>query len=101
LAEEFGFLGSVTVVVLFLMLFLRSLGVAGKSQDLAGSLLAVGIVTLLAFHVFVNIAITIGIAPVTGIPLPFMSYGRSFYLTTMLCMGVLLSVNTRRGFFDE
>ncbi|MFP6597900.1 MAG: rod shape-determining protein RodA [Candidatus Hydrogenedentota bacterium] len=101
LAEEWGFLGSVTVVMLFLALFLRTLRVAENSQDIAGSLLAVGIVTLLAFHVFVNIAITLGIAPVTGIPLPFMSYGRSFYLTTMLCIGVLLSVNTRRGFFDH
>jgi rod shape determining protein RodA len=101
LAEEWGFLGSVTVVMLFLILFLRSLQVAENSQDMAGSLLAVGIVTLLAFHVFVNIAITLGIAPVTGIPLPFLSYGRSFYLTTMLCMGVLLSVNTRRGYFDR
>lgn len=101
LAEEWGFLGSVTVVLLFLVLFLRSLRVAETSQDMAGSLLAVGIVTLLAFHVFVNIAITVGIAPVTGIPLPFLSWGRSFYLTTMMCMGVLLSVNTRRGFFDK
>lgn len=101
LAEEWGFLGSVTVVLLFLILFLRSLRVAENSQDMGGALLAVGIVALLAFHVFVNIAITLGIAPVTGIPLPFMSYGRSFYLTTMLCMGVLLSVNIRRGFFDQ
>lgn len=101
LAEEWGFLGSTAVVVLFLLLFYRGLGVARNSQDMAGSLLAVGIVTLLAFHVFVNIAITLGIAPVTGIPLPFLSYGRSFYLTTMLSIGVLMSVNTRRGFFDH
>ncbi|MFP6581424.1 MAG: FtsW/RodA/SpoVE family cell cycle protein, partial [Candidatus Hydrogenedentota bacterium] len=64
-------------------------------------LLAVGIVTLLAFHVFVNIAITLGIAPVTGMPLPFLSWGRSFYLTTMLCVGVLLSIHARQGFFDR
>jgi rod shape determining protein RodA len=101
LAEEWGFIGSVTVIGLFALLFLRGLQYAHDSQDLAGALLAVGIVTLLAFHVFVNIAITLGIAPVTGIPLPFLSYGRSFYLTTMMCMGVLLSVNSRKGMFQD
>ncbi|PCJ56176.1 MAG: rod shape-determining protein RodA [Candidatus Hydrogenedentota bacterium] len=99
LAEEWGFVGSVGVVGLFLLLFMRSLYIARKSPEMSGSLLAVGIVALLAFHVFVNIAITLGIAPVTGIPLPFLSYGRSFYLTTMLCIGVLLSINTRKGLF--
>ena len=100
LAEEWGFIGSSIVVLLFLLLFFRSMMAARTSQDMAGSLLVVGIVTLLAFHVFVNIAITLGIAPVTGIPLPFLSYGRSFYLTTMMAMGVVLSVNTRKSFFD-
>ena len=57
-------------------------------------------VTLLAFHSFINIAITIGILPVTGIPLPFFSYGPSFYLTAMMCVGTLLSVHVRRGYFD-
>jgi len=100
LAEEWGFIGSSIVVLLFLLLFFRSMMAARSSQDMGGSLLVVGIVTLLAFHVFVNIAITLGIAPVTGIPLPFLSWGRSFYLTTMMAMGVVLSVNTRKSFFD-
>jgi rod shape determining protein RodA len=101
LAEEWGFIGSVTVIGLFVLLFLRGLQFAHTSEDITGALLAVGIVSLLAFHVFVNIAITLGIAPVTGIPLPFLSYGRSFYLTTMMCMGVLLSVNSRKGMFQD
>ena len=100
LAEEWGFIGSSLVVLLFLLLFFRSMMAARTSQDMAGSLVVVGIVSLLAFHVFVNIAITLGIAPVTGIPLPFLSYGRSFYLTTMMAMGIVLSVNTRKSFFD-
>ncbi len=61
-----------------------------------GTLLATGVVTVLGFHVFVNIAITVGVMPVTGIPLPFLSYGGSFYLTTMACVGILLSVPMRR-----
>ncbi len=100
LAEEFGFVGSVTVLMLFSFLFLRGLLLARNSTDMAGSLLAVGVVTLLAFHVFVNVGITIGILPVTGLPLPFLSYGGSFYLTTMTSIGILLSVNARRGMFD-
>lgn len=100
LAEEFGFVGSCAVIALFLALFLRGLYIARNATDPAGSLLAVGVVALLSFHVFVNISITIGIMPVTGIPLPFLSYGGSFYLTTMTCVGVLLSVNARKGVFD-
>ena len=100
LAEEFGFIGSLTVLVLFLILFSRGLYLARNSTDMAGSLLIVGVVALLSFHVFVNIAITIGIMPVTGLPLPFLSYGGSFYLTTMTCIGILFSVNARRGMFD-
>lgn len=96
LAEEWGFLGASVVIALFGLLLLRGLSFAQSSRDLAGALLVVGIVALLAFHIVVNIAITIGLMPVTGIPLPFLSYGRSFYLTTMLCIGVLLSVYTRR-----
>ena len=100
LSEEFGFVGSVTVLFLFLFLFFRGLRLARNSTDMAGSLLAVGVVTLLAFHVFVNVSITIGILPVTGLPLPFLSYGGSFYLTVMTSIGILLSVNARRGMFD-
>ncbi len=100
LAEEFGFVGSITVLMLFSFLFFRGLLLARNSSDMAGSLLAVGVITLLAFHVFVNVGITIGILPVTGLPLPFLSYGGSFYLTTMTSIGILLSVNARRGMFD-
>ena len=96
LAEEWGFMGATLCIALFCLLLLRSLSIAQKSPDLGGSLIVVGIVTLLAFHICINIAITVGMFPVTGIPLPFLSYGGSFYLTTMLCVGVLLSVYVRR-----
>jgi rod shape determining protein RodA len=80
----------------FGLFLLRGLTLAQSSPDLAGSLLATGIVALLGFHIFVNIGITVGMLPVTGIPLPFLSYGGSFYLTTMLCVGVLLSIHVRK-----
>jgi rod shape determining protein RodA len=100
LAEEKGFVGAILGVGLLLIFFLRGLGLARECPDMTGTLLAVGCVTLLAFHSFINIAITIGILPVTGIPLPFFSYGPSFYLTAMMCVGTLLSVHVRRGYFD-
>jgi rod shape determining protein RodA len=99
LAEEQGFVGSIIVIALFLVFLLRGLSFARDCPDMAGTLLAAGVVTILAFHVFVNIAITIGLMPVTGIPLPFLSFGGSFYLTTMAGVGVLLNVPARgKGF---
>ncbi len=95
LAEEFGFVGSVAVIALFLLFLLRGLLFARDCPDMTGTLLAAGIVTVLAFHIFVNIAITIGLMPVTGIPLPFLSYGGSFYMTTMAGVGILLNVPAR------
>ena len=99
-AEEFGFIGSTVVLILFALLFLRALQFAKESLDMTGALLVSGVVALLSFHVFLNVAITIGMMPVTGLPLPFLSYGGTFYITTMMCMGILLSVRARRGMFD-
>ncbi|MBI2423960.1 MAG: rod shape-determining protein RodA [Candidatus Hydrogenedentes bacterium] len=96
LAEERGFLGGAIVIGLFAAFLLRGLMFARDCPDMMGTLLAAGIVTILCFHVFVNIAITVGLMPVTGIPLPFLSYGGSFYMTTMACVGILLSVPMRR-----
>jgi len=101
LAEEHGFTGAVLVIGLFAIFLLRGLALARDCPDMTGTLLAVGCVTLLGFHVFVNIAITTAIMPVTGIPLPFLSYGGNFYLTTMMCVGVLLHVPVRKHFFTD
>ncbi len=100
LAEEMGFAGAVSVMALFLALFWRGLWFARICPDMSGTLLAAGAVTILVYHVFVNIAITVGLFPVTGIPLPFLSYGGSFYLTTMMCIGVLLNVPLRSRLFE-
>ncbi|HDP35872.1 MAG TPA: rod shape-determining protein RodA [Candidatus Hydrogenedentes bacterium] len=96
LAEEFGFVGAVAVIALFLLLLLRGLSFAYDSVDMQGTLIATGVTTIFAFHIFVNIAITTGLLPVTGIPLPFLSYGGSFYMTTMAGIGILLSVRLRK-----
>lgn len=99
LAEERGFLGAAVVIALFAAFLLRGLSFALECPDMTGTLLAVGVVTILGFHVFVNMGITVGLLPVTGIPLPFLSYGGSFYLTTMVCVGILMNIPMRRQMF--
>ncbi|MBI5091557.1 MAG: rod shape-determining protein RodA [Candidatus Hydrogenedentes bacterium] len=99
LAEEHGFIGSIILIGGFAAFLMRGLFHAADNPDMSGALVATGAVAILAFHVFVNIAMTIGLMPVTGIPLPFLSYGGSFYLTTMLCVGILLNASIRKGFF--
>lgn len=100
LAEEMGFMGALSVIALFAIFLLRGLKFARDCPDMTGTLLGVGAVSILGFHVFVNIAITIGLMPVTGIPLPFLSYGGNFYLTTMICVGMLLNVPVRKNLFE-
>ncbi|MBI1319350.1 MAG: rod shape-determining protein RodA [Candidatus Hydrogenedens sp.] len=95
LGEEQGFIGVCIVIALFAAFLFRGLMFARDCPEMQGTLLATGIVTVLAFHIFVNIAVTVGVMPVTGIPLPFLSYGRSFYITVMACVGVLLSIPAR------
>ena len=100
LGEEQGFIGGVVVIGLFAVFLLRGLQFARDCPDMSGTLLAVGTVTILGFHIFINIAITIGLMPVTGIPLPFLSYGGNFYLTTMMGVGILLNVPVRKHLFE-
>lgn len=93
LAEEAGFVGSVTVLALFLGLLWSGLWVAFRCQKNMGRLFCVGVVTLLFSHMFINIAMTIGMMPITGLPLPFISYGRTFMLTMMAALGIVQSVS--------
>jgi len=93
LAEESGFIGSVTVLLLFLGLLWPGLWIAHCCQDNVGRIFCVGIVTLIFSHMFINIAMTIGLMPITGLPLPFISYGRTFMLTMMLALGLVQSIS--------
>lgn len=96
IGEELGFLGGVLVLGLFFVVLWRGLEAAAKARDLFGSLLAAGVVSMLGFHVLVNIGMTIGVMPVTGVPLPFISYGGSSLLTNSLAVGLLLNIYMRR-----
>ncbi|MDP8950430.1 MAG: FtsW/RodA/SpoVE family cell cycle protein, partial [Actinomycetota bacterium] len=92
LAERVGFVGSIVLIVLFFVLIWRILHVATISRDRFGVLIAVGVATIFLFHVFVNVGMTMGIMPVTGIPLPFISYGRSSLVVSVLSLGLLQSI---------
>src|SRR3989344_1615364 len=96
-AEELGFVGSVFIVALFLAFALRGYSIAARAPDLFGSLLAVGISTYLVIEAFINIASMLGVAPVTGIPLTFISQGGSAMLASLGSAGLLLSISRRRS----
>lgn len=99
IAEERGFLGSIAVIGLFGVLLWNGVRIAGLARDRFGMLLVVGVTALMAVHIFVNIAMTIGLVPVKGIPLPFISYGGTFVLSCCLLQGLVQSVyRFRRDF---
>jgi rod shape determining protein RodA len=95
LNEKLGFIGGVLLLVLYGVLLYRGIHVAWQSQDRFGMFLATGIVAMILFHVFINAGMNMGIAPVTGIPLPFVSYGGTSLIIGMAAMGVLESIAVR------
>ena len=90
--EEFGFVGAALVLSLFALLIWRALRILTMSKNFYGAIVAGGITAMLMFQVFVNVGMTIGIMPITGIPLPLMSYGGSSVITTLLAIGLLQSI---------
>jgi rod shape determining protein RodA len=96
IGEELGMVGAAGILLLYFYLLWQGLSIARSSRDSFGTLLAVGIVAMLGFHIMVNIGMTLGIMPVAGIPLPFISYGGSSLLTNMMAIGILGSIYFRR-----
>ena len=93
--EEFGFVGAALVLSLFALLIWRALRILTMSKNFYGALVAGGITAMLMFQVFVNVGMTIGIMPITGIPLPLVSYGGSSVLTTLMAIGLLQSIHAQ------
>lgn len=96
LAEEWGFVGAVFVLALYAFLILWGLDIAAKARDSFGRLLAIGVTSIIFFHVVVNVGMVTGLLPVVGVPLPLFSYGGSSVLTTFVVAGILLSIRRRR-----
>jgi rod shape determining protein RodA len=93
--EEFGFVGAALVLSLFALLIWRALRILTMSKNFYGALVAGGITAMLMFQVFVNVGMTIGIMPITGIPLPLLSYGGSSVITTLMAIGILQSIHAQ------
>jgi rod shape determining protein RodA len=95
--EQLGFMGGAIVIGAFTILVWRTLIIAAAARDRFGQLVAVGVGAMIAFHVFVNIGMTVGLLPVTGLPLPFLSFGGSFYLSMMMALGIVHSTWVHRS----
>ncbi len=95
--EQLGFIGGILVLIVFLIVVWRLLVIAVHARDKFGALIVVGVAGMIMFHVFINIGMTIGIAPVTGLPLPFLSQGGSFYMAMALSIGISNSVWLKRS----
>lgn len=95
--EELGFAGAMALLVLYAVLLVSAMLVVAAARDRYGLLVAVAIVAMFVFHVLINIGMTVGIMPITGIPLPFISYGGSSLITCFMAVGVLLNIHLQRN----
>ena len=96
IAEEFGFLGALTGLILFLILIIRNIQIAAMVRNKFNSIVIIGITTIIFFHVSVNLGMAVGLLPVTGLPLPFISYGGSSLVTNMIMIGIVLNFYKNR-----
>ncbi|NLJ58856.1 MAG: rod shape-determining protein RodA [Tissierellia bacterium] len=100
IGEELGLLGGVILLLLYALLMYRLIRIAKNAANMFGSLIVTGIISMFLFHIFENIGMTMGLMPVTGIPLPFISYGGTFMLINIASIGLCLSVGMKRGKID-
>ena len=101
IAEDFGFLGSTLVIVIYLVLIYRMLKITIKSNNQFYTYISTGLIMMLLFHIFENIGAVTGILPLTGIPLPFISQGGSSIISNLIGVGLLLSVSYQNSLAEE
>lgn len=96
IGEEMGFFATGAIVILYIVLITKTVYIAKTAKDNVGSYIAIGIAGIFFFHMVENIGMTIGLLPITGVPLPFVSYGGSSLITNFICIGLLLNISSRR-----
>jgi rod shape determining protein RodA len=96
IGEEFGFVGAMVMLGLFAVWLWRGIAIAAQAKERLGMLVAVGVVAMVVFHLFVNVGMTVGLMPITGIPLPFISHGGTALVMMLAATGLLLSIGMRR-----
>jgi rod shape determining protein RodA len=94
--EEHGLVGAVVILLLYFMVLMRLIANAQTAPDRAGTFVVMGVVAVITFHILVNVGMVVGFMPVTGIPLPLMSYGGSSVLFTFLALGIVMNIRMRR-----
>lgn len=99
IAEAFGFAGGALLLILLFIIIWRGIIIVNQARDEFGALVATGIVTMFAFHIFLNIGMTLGIMPITGVPLPLVSYGGSSLVMNMFAIGILLNIRMKRFYY--
>src|SRR3546814_9233293 len=97
MAEEWGLVGGIALILAFMLLLRWGLQVALRSQDKFSRMTAAGLTTTIFFYIAVNLMMVMGLAPVVGIPLPFMSYGGSSMLTIMMCIGIIMAIRSEEN----
>ncbi len=100
IGEELGFVGGISLILLYAILLFRLIKIAKSSNDMFGSLIVIGIMGMFLFHILENVGMTMGLMPVTGIPLPFISYGGTFMLVNMISIGLVLGVGLKHSKTD-
>ena len=90
-AQAWGFIGSIVVVILFMIFIWRAIDMLHLTTDATAKLLGIGLISVFFFHILANVGMTIGLMPITGLPLPFLSYGGSFTLTVATLVGLILN----------
>ena len=101
LAEEWGFLGAATTISLYCILLAWGINIALRSRENFGTIMAVGIISMIGWQVVINVGMTMGLMPVVGVPLPLVSYGGSSVLTIMMGIGLLMNISMRRFMFQK
>ncbi|HOJ63302.1 MAG TPA: rod shape-determining protein RodA [Spirochaetota bacterium] len=96
IAEEMGFIGSLLIVLLYSLIFFRGLTILFNAKDYINAYIVTGILAMLLFHILESMGMCLGIMPITGIPLPFLSYGGSFLITSYIAIGILMNINMNR-----
>jgi len=96
ISEEMGFVASIAIVIIYIVMIIRMINISTTAKDNYGSLLAIGIASMYIFHLLENVGMTMGLLPITGIPLLFVSYGGSSMLTSFISLGIMLSISGRR-----
>lgn len=99
LVEQFGFIGGIVVLVLYFFLIKRSILIAKESKDYFGSYMLIGLISIVSVHIIMNIGMASGLMPVTGIPLPFISYGGSSLISMFTLFGLIINVKMRQYMF--